>query len=323
MNSSNYFIILDNTFRIIVPGSKPDPFDNSQEVPVDYTADSLSLLGNETRLKILSTLHDASAQTRMDFSTLYQQVDAKYSSGFNYHLDKLIPRFVTKDDDAYRLTAFGKRVARAVAAGTFSANYKFGPIKLNGACLICGEEELNASYNGDMFTVECDECGEVVIHIQVPPNLAQGRDVDSFIDAVDRWLHQWMQMSISLVSHGICEHCGSSVDVSIADDIKLYDRLDVLVRFKCSHCGEVKRSTIGAVASQNPKVQQFYFSRGTPIEEHRYWEVEQWISGRNQEVLSRDPWQFRVSFRAGEDVCEVIMNEELEVVDYTECCDTV
>ena len=316
-------MLLGINVRIIVHGPESDPFHDSQEVPVDYTADSLSLLGDETRLKILSTLHDASAETRMDFSTLYQHVDAEYSSGFNYHLDKLIPRFVTKDDDVYRLTAFGKRVARAVAAGTFSTNYKFGPIKLDGTCLICGEEELNASYNGDMFTVECDDCGEVVIHIQVPPNLAQDRDVDSFIDAVDRWLHQWMQMSISLVSHGICEHCGSSVNTSIVDDIQLYDRLDVLVRFKCSHCGEVKRSTIGAVASQNPKVQQFYISRGAPIEEHRYWEVEQWISGRNQEVISRDPWQFRVSFSADEDLCEVIINEDLEVVDYTEHSDPI
>ncbi|WP_254861589.1 DUF7351 domain-containing protein [Halovivax gelatinilyticus] len=279
------------------------------------SADALSLLGDETRLKTLLVLHDPSTSVPMDFSTLYDHVDAEYSSGFNYHLDKLTPQFVAKDDDGYRLTTFGSRVARAVAAGTFTSNREIDRFELEEACLSCGERSLWASYRDEMFAVECDACDERLIYIQLPQNLVNEREADQLIDVIDRWLHHWMRMSVSLVSRGICEYCGGPVDSSVVDDVHRYDRLDVLLRFQCPNCGEVKRATVGAVASQDPGVKEFLYQRGEALDDRRYWEIEHWLSDRHLEIVSTDPWRFRVSFHADGDSCTATVDDSLDVVD--------
>lgn len=296
------------------PRTGPDP---DGPLANDAPAEAFSLLGDETRLRILFALHDPSTETPIEFSRLYEQIEAEFTSGFNYHLDKLVPKFVTKNEDGYALTTFGRRVARAVAAGTFTDHREIDPFEIDGRCVVCDDRSLEASFQAETFVVECRSCEEQIIRIQPPPNLVSDYSDDALVDAVDHWMHDWMQMTVSLARHGICDYCGGPVESSIVDDVELYDRLEVLLRFECTDCGEIRRSAVGALASQHPDVKRFHHKRDTSVRDRRYWEIEQWITDDYMEIVSTDPWCFEVSFYAEGDACTVTVTDGFEVVNVT------
>lgn len=278
-------------------------------------AEAFSLLGDETRLRILFALHDPATETPLEFSKLYEYIDTQFTSGFNYHLDKLIPEFVTKTDDGYALNSFGRRVARTVAAGTFTGHREIDWFPIDGLCVVCGESALEATFGNEMFVVDCQDCDERILQLQPPPNLVNGCDAGELVEAVDHWMHNWMQMTVGLARHGICDYCGGAIESSVVDDIRAYDRLKVLLRFECRDCGEIRRSAVGALASKHPAVEKFMLRHDAHLRDQRYWEVEQWITDEHMEIVSTDPWEFRVSFHAGGERCIVTVSGEPAVVD--------
>ena len=297
--------------------SNSDPTEAETVTEFD-SADAFSLLGDETRLKTLTVLGDPSTETPMEFSELYQQIDTEFTSGFSYHLNKLVPIFVSKTEEGYSLTTFGERVARAIVAGTFTNNCDLDWFPVDGTCLACTKRSLQASYVDEDFIVKCSACDERIVTIQVPPHLIRGRDPDEFIHRVSQWIYNWMRMSMSLVKHGICDYCGGAVVSTVIDHVETYDRIDILLRFECTNCGEIRRSTVGALASLHPSVNAFLSQRGVPLQEQLYWEIESVISDVNMDILSEDPWRFQVSFSADGDTCTLTINEEFEVVDISQ-----
>lgn len=281
------------------------------------SADLLGLLGNEARLEILLILHDPSTDTPMSFSELFDHSSTTHSSGFNYHLDKLEPEIIKKKESGYTLTSFGKRVTRAISAGTFVGLHEFNDENVDGDCIACGEEALIASFVDEEFAVNCRACGEHIIRIMVPPQLANKKETEEVINAVDKWLKNWMQMGQSLQQYSICEYCGGTTDCQVIDDVTYYNRLSVLLRSECTACGSIVRSTVGSFASQHPKVKRFHYKRDAALGDRRYWEVDQWMSNENCEILSQDPYKFCVTFHESGDTCEVLVDDKPSVVDVT------
>jgi hypothetical protein len=79
---------------------------------------AFAVLGNEIRLDIVRVLwnsdaaceyHDVSdtAET-ISFSELRRRVDIDDNGKFNYHLSQLVPHFIRKTADGYRLSSAGK-----------------------------------------------------------------------------------------------------------------------------------------------------------------------------------------------------------------------
>jgi hypothetical protein len=77
-----------------------------------------SLLADETRIRILRALYAVqSEETDCDglpFSTLRRRADVTDSGRFNYHLNQLSGKLVTKRDGRYVLTPTGQRLVRAL-----------------------------------------------------------------------------------------------------------------------------------------------------------------------------------------------------------------
>ena len=76
------------------------------------SADEFQLLGDETRLAIVREL--ATVDEPVRFCVLRERVGIADSGRFNYHLGKLRGSLVVTDDDGYRLTHAGERLAQAV-----------------------------------------------------------------------------------------------------------------------------------------------------------------------------------------------------------------
>jgi hypothetical protein len=274
-------------------------------------ADAFGLLGDASRLEIVTALHDAVEEAPVAFSTLYDRVDVDGTSRFDYHLDELVPHFVARSEDGYELTAAGRRVARAVAAGTYTDAPRLGPVDIDGDCYACGDAALSAAYGGERFRVDCASCGEDVLAIRAPPSVVRGRDPADAVDAVERW----SRTQVEQATRGLCPTCGGAVDPSIVADLGPTVDPEVAATYDCTVCGRQVMTGFGALASRHDEVEAFLAERGRAPGEDRYWERPAWVSGEHLRVVSRDPWRVEVRVTAGEDACVVAFDGDLSVVD--------
>lgn len=273
-------------------------------------ADAFSLLGDETRLEIVTGLYDATLSTPARFSTLYDEVAIDDTAQFNYHLGELVPHFVAKGDDGYELTERGKRIARVITAELYTGETASGPFDVDGACYACGASALDATYEDERFQVACRECGEAVPSAPVPPSIVRGHDPEDVGAAVDRWA--WSQ--VDLASSGVCPTCGGGVDPVVVEDVAYTLAFDAVAAFECAVCTRRTTMTFGALATRHPAVEAFFQRRGGSIRDRRFWEIGQYVADEGVEIVSRDPWRVRASFHADGDACHVEVDETLDVV---------
>jgi len=274
------------------------------------SADAFSLLGDRTRLRIVSVLHDDQTDAPIQFSAIYDRVDVGDSAQFNYHLKQLTPHFVRKvGDGGYELTAAGRRLARAVAAGTYTDSPHLDPFEIDGTCYACGENALRAAYEDETVSIDCRACGEILLEVQAPPTVVRDREPEAVVDAFDRW----SRTQVRQATRGICPDCGGAVEPSIIEEVSESIEFEALAAFECTVCGRRTVTSFGGIAYQTPEVEQFHHRRGEPLRDRPYWEVPQYVTGDHVRVVSRDPWSVRVSFFADGDACHVEIDGDLEV----------
>ena len=269
-----------------------------------------SSLGDENRLAIVGALHEHDDATPMSFSTLYDHVDVDDTGRFNYHLSQLVPHFVAKREEGYGLTGAGRRLARAVAAGTFTDVPRLEPFAIDGRCYACDDDALEASYDDEAFAIRCRHCDELILDVHVPPTVVRGRSPSEVVDAFERW----SKLQVDQARHGICPDCGGAVESAVATDVASEIEFDAAPTFTCSVCGRRAVTSVGALAARHPAVREFHDERGESLDDRRYWEIDQYVAGQHVEVRSRDPWLFCVSFHAAGDACHVEIDGTLEVV---------
>lgn len=276
-------------------------------------ADAFSLLGDPSRLQIVTALQEAVDAAPVAFSTLYDAVDVDGTSRFDYHLDELVPHFVDRSEEGYDLTAAGRRVARAVAAGTYTDAVRLAPVAIDGECYACGDAALSAAYGGERFRVDCSACGEDVLAIRVPPSVVRGREPREAVDAVERW----SRTQVDQATRGLCPTCGGAVEPAVVEDLGAAVDPDVAAAYDCTVCDRQVLTSFGALAAREEAVVEFLAERGRAPTDGRYWERDAWVSGEPVAVDSRDPWRVRVTVQADGDDCRVTFDGDLEVVDVT------
>lgn len=115
-----------------------DPFVRSEEDEV--RTDALSVLGDETRIRILRALADAADP--LTFTELREAVGVRDTGKFNYHLTKLCEFFVRETADGYELGHAGSRVVAAtegVGHGEPTASFE--------ECPVCGESDCEKLFH--------------------------------------------------------------------------------------------------------------------------------------------------------------------------------
>lgn len=160
-------------------GATDSPFDSFTETVGEQTADSLELLGNQTRLEILMTLWDSiepildraeESESGLSFSTLYDRVGVEDSAQFNYHPGKLTGKFVDNVDGTYSLTSPARRILRAIIAGAVTELPSFRDEPLDTDCWLCGESVV-IDYSDVSLRMRCTNCEGAFRGPDDPPGL--------------------------------------------------------------------------------------------------------------------------------------------------------
>jgi hypothetical protein len=133
--------------------------------------DSFEAVNDEVRLGILKAFVEERRRRRteidwadreitddvviLSFSELRDAVGVDDSGRFNYHLDKLVDRFVYRTPKGYMLTVAGHRLAGSLVAGRYEASSMVGVERVDRHCPDCGER-LVAMYAAGSLVLLCE-----------------------------------------------------------------------------------------------------------------------------------------------------------------------
>lgn len=282
-----------------------------------------ALLANDIRVGILQALWeiDDGAAT---FSELREAVGTDDSGQFNYHLGKLVDRFVARTDDGYALTHEGQLINGSIAAGTYTMAGEIDPITLEEACPTCGGTRT-LHYDGEQATVECDSC-PVTGGFVLPPGVLAGYDRETIPTVASRYL----RTSFHGIDSGFCLYCEGRVRSSIGSIPDVFDtpleEIDDVpeslaatveevpwVRYECERCGTAPTASLDLVFLDHPAVAGFYYDRGIDVTGRSIWEIGVPDPNRS-EIVEREPFRARVTYRVEGDAVTLTVDDRLDVV---------
>jgi len=280
----------------------------SERRPVETVdpEDAFAALADDTRVDILRALWSDEDQ-QATFSELREAVGMADSGQFNYHLDRLVGRFVHKTDDGYELTLAGMAVNGAIEAGAFTMDGRLDPVDLEEPCPVCGGERT-FRYEDEEAVVSCADCS-FGLGASVPP----GVFVDCDPGEAPAVASRYFQAIVRQVADGFCWHCEGPVTLSVrplaatGDGDPPADVPDVPVaHFECERCGNVITSDLGSAFIDHPAVAGFYFDHDVDVFDHPFGTFDTLDPDRS-EIRERDPFRASVTFPAdGEAVTLVV-----------------
>ena len=265
-----------------------------------------ALLGNDLRMRILQALFEDPFHP-LSFSTLRDRVDERDSGKFNYHLTKLVGRFVRKTDEGYELTLAGWKVIGAMLAGTYSSSGSIDPIDLDVACPEC-EGTVRLTYEDERMVVACVDCGEQLSSAGVPPGV---------FEEIPHVFEQWMHTLVDQAERGFCVSCsGRVVPMVVVDgeDPHIGTVDAPRVKYVCQRCPEVVSLSLDSALLGHPAVVGFHYDHGVDLRTTRAWTLD-WTRDSEPVVESHDPLRVRVTVQLDDDTLDLVVDEDFEVCD--------
>jgi DNA-binding transcriptional ArsR family regulator len=235
---------------------------NSEDSGVNRaTEDAFATLGDETRLRILIELGRAVREggqgSGLSFSDLRERVGVSDSGRFNYHLDKLEGRFVTKTDDGdYAARYSALAVVSAFYAGAYAPKRTEQTAETDRTCLDC-DRSLEMRYADQNFELNCPEHG-ARLSFPAPTGAIEPRTLDELSEVV---IARAMS-NMNLVRQGICPRCWGTTTVDYPHDIENVDEPAVGVSIACDRCWLQYETLLRVVASSHPAVRGLYQEQG-------------------------------------------------------------
>jgi hypothetical protein len=285
-------------------------------------AEAFALLGNETRIDILQSLHEATIERDDDepiqFSALYDRTDLDDSAHFNYHLKQLLDHFIRKvecdgaDDECsegYEFRTPGWKVVRSVFAGTFTGRSEVGPFDAPGACYECGGD-LEARYANELLTIACSECGRTPVNYSFPPGGLADRTPEEFLDA----FHHHVRHHYCLAADGVCPECMGRMETDLVTGTAVPGQ-EVAVRHTCGRCDNRLTSAVGVNLLDTAPVLTFFSDRGVDLTTEPFWTHPWTVSDVHTTVVSEEPLRVRLDLPCDGDVIRVTVDETLQVLD--------
>lgn len=283
-------------------------------------AHAFSLLGDETRVAILETLAGHNRDP-LSFAQLRERTGVEDSGRFNYHLGKLVGRFVEKTDEGYRLTFAGSRVVGAVYEGTYAEGDDIDPIALDADCIECGAG-VELSYADERITVGCSECGNVDSEFGFPPGALAGRDPETLPAALTSYMVTMLERLLA----GFCSNCSGPVSPTIdPEDPETPGESEdsdsdedaggqVPVSFACERCQSRATSSLASVLLPEPAVVAFHYDHGVDVRDALLWSLT-WLTESETERVSESPPRYAVTGTLDGGQLRVVVDESLDIVE--------
>lgn len=301
--------------------------------------EAFSVLGNEIRIDIVRVLWQAEARYEyvdvsdavetMSFSELRSRVDIEDNGKFNYHLSQLSPHFVRQEEEGYRLSAAGQRIARTVVAvsGTEDLDLERD---LDLDCPLCGGR-MTASYEDQWLRVRCSECDglfgdespEGTVYLSnYPPAGLRDRDID---EAVSTGLYRCM-LDNAYLMHGVCRECASSVSssVTVCESHEAgHDEpcpacgtdFEVWAELRCVTCGFAKRLPVELFVTGLTPTIGFLDDQGIDVLAPTFEELIDLLANRFETTTSEDPFRVSVAIHGDDATFGISLDREMNVVE--------
>jgi hypothetical protein len=307
-----------------------DPGDGDRHVLSPDEA--FSLLGNETRLKILQTLGEHGGS--LSFTDLRDEVGIRQGAQFNYHLDKLVGHFVRKTETGYALRQPGRRVVQAILSGAVTERPELEPTEIDFACPLCGDP-IEVGYEQERVELYCTTCrghfgdgartrdsrlrGKTgyLGSQPLPPAGLRGRTPDDVLRAASMWGH----VDFLALAHDVCPRCSAVVEHSVrvcethtaADGLcAACDRRHrVQINSRCTNCVyEVDGPFVNYLVG-NLELRRFVAEQGIdPIVDGVTWG-----SAYGEDVASTDPFEACFTFAVDGRAISLTVADDLSVVE--------
>jgi hypothetical protein len=329
--------------------SAPSPIESAAGAAGPEALDDFALLANETRLGILLALWEAydplAEDNAVSFTELRDRVGLRQGGQFNYHLDKVVGRFVRKTDDGYELRRTGLILVQSIIAGTGMEAPTLDPTEIDDTCEYCGAPTAITYENVYVYRV-CTECqGWATPNDHHPsgalsgwtfePTGLSGRTVEEVFAASTIRTFGWIAMRFE----GLCPMCSGAVEWTLdiceehepASDGRCptCGRSDaVLAREACTVCKSAGAGSPGIKILFHPAVVSFFYERGVDVGFTGDTDFDDAIRILNlaeefgEEVLSVDPPRVRVTVSHGGDEIHLLLDEDMNVLDVTEGAET-
>jgi len=276
--------------------------------------EAFGLVAHEARVRTLEAL--LKADEPLSFSELNDRVGMRDTGQFNYHLGKLVDRFVAEHDDGYGLTREGARVAGAIISGGYTKGIDADPVQMDATCLDCGAP-MTATFEESRVDITCLDCGEDFTQLEVPPGALYDCTPEEAVDVA----HRWGLRQQRLAELGFCPRCDGRMDHQVidaeSDDSPVWlveSRFEAFVRYQCERCGEGWFSDVGLALMSHPAVVAFHYDHGIDTRETPLWELE-WVSADATTVADRDPLRVAVSVTLDDETLTLTVDDELTVLD--------
>lgn len=299
--------------------------------------EAFAVLGNETRLTILRTLGDA--DTPLAFSELYDRVGYETTSNFNYHLGKLEGHFVRRTADGYHLRQAGQRVVEAVLSGAVTDAPRLAPTRIDVDCPLCGAPTA-VDYEQERVDIYCTGCSGIfgsvetipqlsapaaygsLGHMSLPPAGLQGRTAEEVLSAA--WA--WSYLEFIARGSGICPRCSAPIERSVTvcenhDDSgsgcascgRCYA---IHFHTTCTNCINDWSGIVPGLLMGTTPVQAFLTAHGINlVAPDALGRALRTLGNYDEEVVSTDPFEARVTFTADGDSITLTLDDELSIVD--------
>jgi hypothetical protein len=270
-------------------------------------ADAFAALSDPVRVDVLRALWEADGQSA-SFSDLYDAVDVDDSGQFNYHLGKLVGRFVRKTDGGYELALAGRHVVGSLLEGAYTTADAIDPVPLAEPCPFCGGDRT-FHYQGEEVRTECADC-PVTTQFDAPPGVFAGHERAAFPDVAARYVRGMLYQSAS----GFCPYCEgqfrTAVETGHGDEVPNLDSVPV-ARSTCTRCEQELLTDLGTALMFEPVVTSFYADHGVDLRDVPLAEVM--ATGEDVGIRGRDPLRITVTYAAGDERLEVVVDGGLSV----------
>lgn len=278
----------------------------------DAPSEPFELLANETRLRIVRELGTAMAgheHTPRAFTEIQTAVGVEDNGKFNYHLSKLVGRFVEKVDEGYRLLPAGIRVFQAVTAGAYHVGLEIPPQPQDDPCGNCGGT-TSVWYENGRFHSGCLDCDDGSLDYPLPPGAFDHDDPTDLAEAAS----ERIKRDIRSFLQGVCPYCTGSVENTLYDSPPpgMGDRWEAFAVFACERCYWFLKLSLGAAYREHPAVVSFLYERGCNVHEVRPWNAPFDYEVRR---VREDPPAFSLTYTRDGDARTIVVDERLDVDD--------
>jgi hypothetical protein len=284
--------------------------------------DVFRLLADDTRVDVLRavavTQHElegvGSGAAELAFSEIYDEVDVENTSKLSYHLGELTGVYLRKGDDGYSLSHAGERIVRFILSRNYEQPESFGPVPVEGRCVFCGGEALEAKRSHQFLRIDCTACEKQVTGQPITPAQVRTRDGESLVRSIKLRSAE----DAGQIRRGMCPECGArpSVEVSAVPESPLPDADPYVVTSTCEECLREYNSPLTYSVVHHPASIAFHWDRGVDVTARGVWEFHErlykgcWTSERT----SSDPEEYEVVLRHGDDAVRLRLDSTATVV---------